>query len=518
MFIRILLVVISSILFIFSFPLLEIEWLIWFAIVPWLIAMEGRSKLEGFLLSFLWAILVSSGLAYWVAMVDLLSLVIAVLIVVAPFFGLFGFTCVLSKPFLGRYLGIKRVVFLSLLWLIIEYLRTNFMSLGFHWGTLGFVLYRKLPFIQIAKIGGVYAVSFLIFLINIVIADFIMVLFKRENILKNTAKVMACILLVFGWYWLGKRSIDKEASLPREKIKIGIIQANIGIPEKWDASKRDLIVERHIRLSKLAAREGPLMIVWPETSVPAFLLHHPDLLNSISNAAKELGTYLLVGCPRKREEKGRTRYYNSTLLISPEGDIQEEYDKIRLVPFAEYNPMGDRFDIFNVANSPIGNIEYLPGREDTIYNISSRRFGTVICFEITFASFIRQFVLKGADFIVNPTNESWFGKSSAAYQHVAMSVFRAVENRISIIRVANTGISCFIDSSGEIKGSVNDDQGNQLFISGYLVKDIELFEKRKRTFYTKYGDLLVYLAILVWIFQIGLIIKKSIGLPANPPT
>jgi len=499
----------------FSFPLLEIEWLIWFALVPWLIAIDGRGKLGGFLLSCFWGILVSFGLAYWVAKVDLFSLVAAVLIIVVPFFGLFGFAYVSTKPFLGRYLGIKRVLFLSLLWVVIEYLRTNFLSLGFHWGTLGFALYRKLPFIQIAKIGGVYAVSFMIFLVNMVIADFVIVLFRREHILKNIAKVIACALLVFGWYWWGNYSLTKLSSLPTEKMKIGIIQGNIGLPQKWDSSKRDAIIDKHIQLSKLAAQENPLMIIWSETSIPAFFLYHPDLVNKISNVARDLRTYLLVGCPTRREEGNVTHYFNSTLLITPQGEIQKEYDKMKLVPFGEFNPLGDRFDIFNAINSPIGNVEFLPGREDTIYTISSKKFGTVICFEIAFPSFVRRFVQKGADFMVNPTNESWFGKSSAAYQHMAMNVFRAVENRIPIIRVANTGISCFINASGEILGSVKDEEGNELFISGYLVRDIELFKDGVRTFYTKYGDIFIYLIMLVWVFQIIHIIRKSTQGPAK---
>ena len=162
------------------------------------------------------------------------------------------------------------------------------------------------------------------------------------------------------------------------------------------------------------------------------------------------------------------------------------YDKIRLVPFGEYIPLPFIFGFlrghFEIANFSKGEIY-------TIFKIKDLNFGVLICFEDIFSDLVRNFVKRDADFMVNITNDAWFMKTSEPYQHLQASVFRAVENRINLVRAANTGISCFIDPYGRVINRVSSEAGGDTFIDGYKTQDIQI--KKIRTFYTQFGDLFI---------------------------
>jgi apolipoprotein N-acyltransferase len=171
-----------------------------------------------------------------------------------------------------------------------------------------------------------------------------------------------------------------------------------------------------------------------------------------------------------------------------------KHHKIRLLPFAEHLPYRDVFPWPARLVAKAG--PYIPGEEYTLLPLQGRRFGVLICWESIFPDLVRRFVKGGADFMVNIANEAWFGKTAAPYQFVAMNVFRAVENRITIVRSANTGISCFIDPYGRILGRVTN-HGTDIFVEGYHTQEIPLLHQH--TFYTHYGDIFVYLNIVTAI-------------------
>jgi apolipoprotein N-acyltransferase len=195
-----------------------------------------------------------------------------------------------------------------------------------------------------------------------------------------------------------------------------------------------------------------------------------------------MGAPLLLGAPAFERRGASIQYFNSAFLVSPEKKIAGRYDKLHLVPFGEYAPLSS---IFNFTKDIIGAIgDFTAG--SAVRNLSAPcgDFGVLICYEAIFPELTRQFVAGGARFLVNITNDAWFGKTSAPYQHLSMVALRAVENRVPIARAANTGISSFIDSTGKIRAA------SDLFTREVLSGTIEL--RQTQSLYAQYGDLFAY--------------------------
>ena len=164
---------------------------------------------------------------------------------------------------------------------------------------------------------------------------------------------------------------------------------------------------------------------------------------------------------------------------------------MHLLPFNEYLPLQGYFTWPSWITVLQKSFE--PGKDYTLFEVGGARFGAPICWENVFAEHFRLFVKAGAHFMVSTTNEGFFGTSTAPYQTLMMNVFRAVENRVPVVRVSTTGISAFISRTGEIQDLVRDAEGHTLFVSGYLVRDIPL--ATERTWYTLYGDVFAYLLL-----------------------
>ena len=195
---------------------------------------------------------------------------------------------------------------------------------------------------------------------------------------------------------------------------------------------------------------------------------------------------------RKARKKGQISFSNSEFLIAPNGRVAQKYDKIRLVPFDEYLPMEDKITWPEWITSLT--FSFVRGEEYTLFEVNGAKFGTPICWENLFSDLVRRFVKAGAHFMINVTNEGYTGRTSAPYQTLAMTVFRAVENRVPFLRAATTGISCYISPNGEIVERIQDSSGDDIFVSGILVKELPL-HTGKKTFYTKYGDVFAFICI-----------------------
>jgi apolipoprotein N-acyltransferase len=251
----------------------------------------------------------------------------------------------------------------------------------------------------------------------------------------------------------------------------------------------------YTRLTRDAAKEKPDLIVWPDSSLPAPIASSRLVRYAVGKLAYETGAFLLAGGAGQEKlglrKEGYQPYSNSEFLISQSGRIEEQYNKIRLLPFNEYLPLQNTITwprwITKVEES------YLPGEEYTLFKVSDAIFGTPICWENMFSDFFRRFVKKGANFMVSTTNEGFFGPTAFPHQTLAMNIFRAVENRVAIARTTPTGVSCFISPDGKIVEKVQDMNGEDLFVSGFIVWDVPL--SNKKTFYTVYGDIFAYISI-----------------------
>jgi apolipoprotein N-acyltransferase len=212
----------------------------------------------------------------------------------------------------------------------------------------------------------------------------------------------------------------------------------------------------------------------------------------IIDISKKTNAFLLFGSPSYRIERGKVNYYNSAYLVSPSKEVVERYDKIHLVPYGEYVPLGEILPLGSLGEG-IGNFK--SGKAIFNFSLPQGQFGVLICFEIIFPDLCRRFVKKGANFLVTITNDAWFKRTSAPYQHFSMATFRAVENRVFIARAANTGISGFIDPKGKIV------RRGEIFTEEAMNGTIRL--PKKKTFYTLYGDVFAWFCSAFSLLLLG---------------
>jgi apolipoprotein N-acyltransferase len=225
------------------------------------------------------------------------------------------------------------------------------------------------------------------------------------------------------------------------------------------------------------------LIVWPEAATPFFFANDRDFRARLLLLARDVDRPLLFGSPSYTREGDQDIMYNSAFLVGSEATVLGRYDKIHLVPFGEYIPLRRVLVFLDKLVEGIG--DFRSGETYTVMAVPQGRFAVLICFEVIFPDLVRHFVRQGAQFLVNITNDAWFGYSPASYQHLSMVVFRAVENRLPIVRAANTGISAVIEPTGELVEQTN--LFERTWIKGRIIPAAGL-----TTFYTRWGDLFAY--------------------------
>ncbi|MBI5675032.1 MAG: apolipoprotein N-acyltransferase [Nitrospirae bacterium] len=500
----IILSIFSGILLIAGFPPFDLYPLAWVALVPLLISLWEKEARASFMLGGLTGFIFFLGTIYWVfnsmfnfghVPATLSALILIIL-------------CV----YLGAYIGLFAVIFNSLsnrsrfpsivtvpvLWITLEVIRTYAFT-GFPWSLLGYTQYKFLPIIQISDITGIYGVSFLVAATNGVIFDAAfhrprrvnkMPLFPERPI---TASIIACIIIIL--LTLGYGFLRLNTGMKGRTIRASVIQGNIDQGIKWDKQHSENILNTYKKLSIRASAGAPDIIVWPESSFPFIYGYDEKPTAELQEFQKNLHASLLFGSVTAKNDKaGNTLLSNSAVLLSREGKLLSTYDKIHLVPYGEYIPLKKLFPFINKLTAGIG--DFVPGKEPVVMKASFANIGNLICYEIIFPGLVRKFVNQGADLLVTITNDAWFGRTSAPYQHFSMAVFRAVENRVPVVRAANTGISGFIDSKGRIK------RKSDIFVEDVLSENVTIGAFGK-SFYAKYGDLFAYLCIISSVLLIG---------------
>ncbi|MFH1338295.1 MAG: apolipoprotein N-acyltransferase [Candidatus Omnitrophota bacterium] len=476
-----LLCILSAILLILSFPKFNLWILAWFAFVPLFFALRDKSKFKAFLLFCFTGIIFWLGIVYWLFHVTFAGLILLVLYL-ALYFGVFGFIIACYPLYAPRY----TLFFIPSVWVLLEYLRSHLFT-GFGWGLLGYSQYLNLPAIQIADITGAWGVSFLVMTVNVLIyriTDYVLRFkIKKQIILTTYLLPLLLLFLCLGYGFYKLRTTHYEGS---RRLRISIIQGNIPQSIKWQEYAKEEIFRRYLQLTREAVSDNPDLIIWPEAALPGIMGEDPRLRDDLGEFVYELKLPLLAGAVRAQENA----YYNSALLISKHGEIIQRYDKLHLVPFGEYIPLKRIFSFLETV-VPIG--DFNPGKDYKVFTLTPdhyllpAKFSVLICFEDIFPQISRRFVKKGADFLVNITNDAWFGDTSSPYQHLQASVFRAVENGVYLVRAANTGVSGFITPRGKVYPLIDSKSGKQTFVSGYKARSV-ILAPNQSSFYTRLGD------------------------------
>jgi len=490
----------SGLFLILIFPQFNLEFLAWFALIPLLFAIQSqplktvaaRGFFAGMIFYFLGLNWVTSTLINYGNISRSLSFLILGLLAAYLSFYISLF-CVLTVKW-SRGKPVYFFLLAPLVWTSLEYLRSTHMTFGFSWMGLGYSQFQTLTIIQPAEITGIYGVSALIVLVNaalhFLLNAWIFSLSAHDG-WKMSNRVIGVTTLIIG-LWVGWGSwalnLTKSRIESSPKIRVALAQGNIEQHLKWNKLYQLSTMEFYKELTLKAAKEKPELIVWPEAATPFYYSLDPIGTKYVQDLARAAGVPILFGSPYKTNVDGKPLDYNRAFLISNQGETIDVYDKMHLVPFGEFVPFRQALFFIEKMVEIVG--DFGLGKRATVFELNSYQLGVSICYEIIFPDLVRQPVKNGAEYLVNITNDAWFGKSAASYQHISMAALRAVENRTPIVRAANTGISGLIDATGKIK------KRTQLFTREFIVGEITP-NKGPRTFYSKFGDIFSYLCLVM---------------------
>jgi len=488
----------SGLFLILIFPQFNLEFLAWFALIPLFFAIQNQSQKTVASRSFFTGMIFYFFSLNWITNtlvnygnipVSLSYLILALLAAYLSFY--ISLFCVLTVKW-SRAKPVYFFLLAPLVWTSLEYLRSTHMTFGFSWMGLGYSQFQTLTVIQPAEITGSYGISALIVLVNAALHFFIntwIFNLNKHDTWKPSFRVIGVTTLVVG-FWVGwgnwALNLTKSQIESSPKIRVAVAQGNIEQHLKWNKLYQQPTMKIYKELTLQTVEEKPDLVVWPEAATPFYYGLDPSGTKFVQDLAKTSGVPLLFGSPYKKTMGDKELAYNRAFLISNQGETIDVYDKMHLVPFGEFVPFRQALFFIEKMVEIIG--DFGLGKRATVFTLNNYQLGVSICYEIIFPDLVRQPVKNGAEYLVNITNDAWFGKSAASYQHISMAALRAVENRTPIVRAANTGISGFIDATGQIRNTT------QLFKREFIVDEIAP-NKGPRTFYSKFGDIFSYLCL-----------------------
>jgi apolipoprotein N-acyltransferase len=481
-----------------SFPLPGLSVLAWIALIPLLEGCRGLPPAKAARMGFVAGAAGFGGIVYWVNIVMTtygglplpVSFVLYLLLV--SYLALYpaAFAWILA---VGGRAGISPMLAAPVVWTALEFVRAHLLT-GFPWASLGHSQYRVLPLIQIADLTGVYGITFLLVFGNVVLWGLGRGLLAGDRYPYRWAAAFFLLLAAVATYG-GLRLTAPESGEP---LRVALLQGNIPQDVKWDPAFQESTLSVYERLSREAGAASARLIVWPESAAPFYLQDDRLRTDRIQSLARDLQSSMVVGSPAYETGVQGIRYLNSAYLIDRQGTVVGRSDKVHLVPFGEYVPLAPLLPFVSKMVTGIG--DFSAGRGTFPLTTADGPLGVLICFEVIFPEISRGYVQNGARLLVNITNDAWFGRSSAPYQHLSMTVFRAVENRVPLIRSANTGISAIVDSRGHIRGMT------PLFKTTKLGGEIRI--NNEKSIYTRHGDLFA-LACLAAVLAGGVFVWSA---------
>lgn len=534
--------VLGALAYTLAFPPYEWTSAAWVALVPLFLFLRTSTPRSAFLAGFVYALLWCVGVGYWVyfTVTDNFALrfplnLLFIFANYAFFAGLpTGVVTLLSSLVLQRRNPWLCALGIPALWVSGEFIRAN-PAFGVSWGILGYTQSHHLALIQIADATSVYGVSFLLTLGNYVAVE----MWSWWQVKSQKSKVKSQKLkegreletrnskletpqsaihnphsafVPLPWAVLGLFAASlivtlsygiirlREYALPPDgtPLHVAMVLGNIPSAQRWQPRYYASTLLRYASVTRQGIiGTSPDLVVWPEFAVNFYLDREPLLQLQLGQFAQMAHAALLLGAPRREESATGIRYYNSAYLFSPNGELLDVYDKMRLVPFAEYRPFHLPKVLTHSEESPS---EFTPGTRLTVFSLPKASLGMMICYEAAFPSFARRLVQGGAQVLVNISNDSWLGGIPAATeQHFAMSVFRAIENRRPLIRTATAGISSLIDPTGRVTLRSTAEDG---------VLRGTVFPRQEATVYGRYSEWFAWMCMGISLVCLGHVSRK----------
>ena len=511
---KLLLYVITIGLYFFSFPPFLTGFLAYFVLIPFFFILEQDSFKNGFRNGYLLGLFSIGMLTYWLnwnsgaTQIQATAMYLGTIMYLAVMWGIFG----LLQNFVCKKYGTRGFLFAPFIWTTLEYVQ-SMGEMGFTWHLLPTTQTYYVPLIQFIEFTGISGLTFWITLINVLLYFIIKKMQSGDTTIPwDVRRLSIALTLIFfiplthGFIVLNSHTYPQE-----KKITAAIIQPNIEPNRKW--LEKDFAYSELMKLTREVKERNADVIVWPETAIPVRLRVDKNKFDDIQTELWTQWTTLITGIPDRKQvpdQHGRSRahYFNSIYMIRPDRSGFSSYDKMHLVPFGEFVP-SFLFFMKDMAMD-VGIPDYYPGDSMNVFTLplfrdsiqtDSVKIAGVVCLESIFPDHVREGVQKGARLLVIVTNDAWYDGTFAPIQHSQIAVLRAIENRVSIIRCANSGISAIFDPYGNVTSQTQN--AVQEILTGTVV--IQPTE----TFYTRHGNTFpLVVSILSFIFFLVLIILR----------
>tara|TARA_B100000073_G_scaffold283909_1_gene245053 strand:- start:1841 stop:3340 length:1500 start_codon:yes stop_codon:yes gene_type:complete len=476
--------ILSGLIIGLSYLPIHLGFCVYFGFIPLIHAWVNGSCKNNFKFGYLFGLVYNIISNYWIGAnsgadiyVVQFSLISAVMYL-SIFWGIAGWIVGKIKNNSDIYLYIP-LLFVSLEWV------RSFGALGFAWGNLAITQTKYLPILQFIDYGGTYLITFLVGLVNVILYK--MFYYGFVAIIRQTLLVFLIIIFMLaGWIKLSEYPISSKV------IDVAVIQPNIDPNKKWDYSTRESTINIMDSLHNKAITLDPKIILFPETALPTYLTMNNRIRNNLQQKVNNSGVPILIGTvDRLIDSLGNKIYFNSSMFISPNSDYLM-YEKIHLVPFAEYDLLPNLLIPLDKLNLNLNRGVFMSGNEFDVFDYDNIMFSNLICYESSFPRYSRGFIKRGAELLMIQANDGWLGNTAGPYQHFELARLRAIENRVSVIRSGNTGISGIITPTGAVQKKIS--------LNKQEVFSEKVAYGHKKTFYTKYGDVFAALCFVIFIF------------------
>ena len=445
-----------------SQPPLVTSFLAYFCLVPLFVALRNKTYRAAFGLGYIWGFVSNLMSLYWIALPTAGGMVAAVIIL-----SLYNAGFALLYSFLERRREWLALAASPIFWTGMEFLR-GYGRLGFPWMDLAYTQGQYAPIIQIADLVGHRGITFWLVIVNVLV--FAIFTKKRKWVWGVLLALAFGGVLGYGFWKLSEPPSG-------EMFRVALLQSNITATQKWESGFRRKNVRTYVAMMDSLAEKVDLVVL-PESATAYYHRNRPDIIEDLRIAAARHNTPILSGTLDFDPERRKTHYYNSAMVITPAGLMEQVYHKMELVPMSEQIPFQDVLP--GLREIDVGGSHFARGSEYTIFDVRGTEIGAPICFEAAFPRSIRNFRRAGAEVIINITNDGWFGITPGPYQHANFIRFRAVENRIGIARCAQTGISLIASPKGIIEKSL------PLGVRGALIGEVQT--ATRKSFFSRAGD------------------------------
>jgi len=512
------------------------------ALVPFFVVVMGaKTARQAALLGMLLGLVHFAALLYWIVIVLghygglPVYLAVSALLLLALYMSLYlGIFSMVARLFFLRCPASCALWLIPATWVALDWCR-SFLFTGFPWMDPGYGLAQVPWLLQSADLWGHYGLSFVLLLLNALVALLCMAGRQKKGQLGMIIPVLFLCSGVALYSFLRWQQVGKQMAQQVQRgatMRVGVVQGNIAQDQKWSSGLQEKTLANYVGQSlSLVARDRPVLLIWPETALPFYPSGHP-LMQTVRDFTRKRGISLLTGAPwvemenegkrpggvttqekddsRKwtaaasgvdgedvanTSDRKKPRYYNSALLMDPHGSLVDGYSKSHLVPYGEYVPLKKMMPFLAPVVEAAG--DFSPGVISHALDCQKARIGVLICFESIFPEIARKWVGVKANLLVNLTNDAWYGRSSAPHHSLAMTVLRAVETRRSLVRAANTGFSGFIDPLGQVQ------RVSPLFEPWAETAELVLMEEE--TWFVRWGYLfspgclVLVVVFLIWI-------------------